>query len=239
MNISVITPVLDEQSQVSAYLDSIRPLRGDGVEFIVVDGGSRDRTRELLKDQVDRVLDCSRGRALQMNLGAGAATGEYLLFLHVDTGLPEDICEVFAEVLRERPAWGRFDVRLSRRCISHRVIGRMMNWRSRLSGIATGDQAIFVCRALFLQCGGYAEIELMEDIELCRRLRTIAGSPLCLYQQVVTSSRRWDSAGTLRTILLMWRLRLLYWFGVPAARLARIYYPDRRPPRRQGGNSVV
>lgn len=188
--------------------------------MIVIDGGSNDGTAELAAPLADRVLRSARGRALQMNAGAEAASGEDLLFLHADTRLPADADRHVLAAL-ERAAWGRFDVRIQGRHPLLPVVAAAMNLRSRVTGIATGDQAIFVRREAFR---GFPEIPLMEDIAFSA---SMPGRPACLRQKVVTSGRRWERGGVFRTVLLMWRLRLLYALGVPPARLARDY-ADRR-----------
>ncbi len=158
-----------------------------------------------------------------MNMGAEAATGDVFVFLHVDTELPRDgISAILGRLQSDVEGWGRFDVSLSGAQLFFRVIETMMNWRSRISGIATGDQAIFISRALFLRLQGFKKIPLMEDVEICRRLKTIR-RPICLPQQVITSSRRWELGGIYRTVWLMWRLRLAYWLGADPARLAQLY----------------
>jgi rSAM/selenodomain-associated transferase 2 len=182
---------------------------------IVVDGGSIDGTPELAAGLCDRLLSAPRGRALQMNAGARAAQGDVLVFLHADTRLPA------AFDIPRTSRWGRFDVRIEGRHPLLKIIAWAMNLRSRLSGIATGDQAMFVRRELF---PGFPEIALMEDIALSRLLKR-RGRPTCLRQKVVTSGRRWESRGVLRTVLLMWSLRLLYFLGASPARLARWYRP--------------
>jgi rSAM/selenodomain-associated transferase 2 len=190
---------------------------------IVVDGGSNDATAQLSQALSDQVISSSRGRSRQMNEGAGVATGDLFLFLHADTELPEGADGFMMEGLRTQVKdWGRFDVRLSGHHLLLRLTGFVMNWRSRLTGICTGDQGIFVRRDLFEKVGGFPQIDLMEDITLSRRLKK-HGPPLCLRQTVVTSSRRWEKNGILRTVLLMWRLRLLYFLGLSPERLARIY----------------
>jgi rSAM/selenodomain-associated transferase 2 len=216
--ISIVVPVLDEAARIVAELEALQSLRAAGHEVIVVDGGSRDRSAELAAPLVDRVLRAPRGRALQMNAGARAARGEVLLFLHADTRLPPDA----ASAVLARGDWGRFDVAIEGRHALLPVIARMMNLRSRLTGIATGDQAIFVRRTLFERLGGYAEIPLMEDVELSRRLRRVS-RPVCLRLRAVTSGRRWEMRGVLRTVVLMWRLRLAYSLGADPHRLAERY----------------
>ena len=219
--ISIVIPVLNEASRIVATLTALAPLRAQGAELIVVDGGSSDGTAALCKGLADAVLSAPRGRALQMNAAARAASGAVLLFLHADTRLPDDALTQIAQAVETQP-WGRFDVRIAGHSPMLPVVAALMNTRSRLTGIATGDQALFVRRDAFDAVGGFPAQPLMEDIELCKRLRRL-GRPACLRAKVVTSGRRWDSRGAWRTIGLMWRLRLLYWLGVPAERLAAAY----------------
>ena len=219
--LSIIIPVIDEAERLAITLPSLASLRRAGHEIIVVDGGSRDNTRERVASLVDRVLITGRGRARQMNAGAAASDGDVLLFLHADSVLPNDAEAAIAQALG-LSCWGRFDVRLWGRERAFRVIETFMNLRSRLTGIATGDQAIFVEREAFRQVGGYPDIPLMEDVAICRLLKAIA-SPACLRQRVVTSARRWRGNGIVRTVFLMWRLRLAFALGADPARLARRY----------------
>jgi rSAM/selenodomain-associated transferase 2 len=222
MRLSVIVPCLDEAGGIAGALSALGPLREQGHEVIVVDAGT-DGTAELAAPLADRVVRSSRGRAVQMNRGADAGGGDVLLFLHADTRLPAAAERAIAQGLAQTGrAWGRFDVRLSGRQPALRVVETLMNWRSRLTGIATGDQAIFVGRALFDALGGYPEIALMEDIALSKRLKR-HGPPLCLRARVLTSSRRWERDGIVRTIVLMWWLRLRYFLGADPARLALAY----------------
>ena len=201
-----------------------RALRRTVHELIIVDGGSRDGSLEVARSLAHLCCSSAAGRARQMNEGARRASGEILLFLHADTHLPDGAPEWIARALAGRNAlWGRFDVRLSGAHWAFRVVETTMNWRSRLTGIATGDQAIFVRRSAFERAGGFPPIPLMEDVALSRTLRR-AGRPLCLRERVVTSSRRWERDGILETILLMWYLRFAYALGADPARLHRIYY---------------
>ncbi len=186
--------------------------------MIVVDGGSTDDTLRLAQPLADRVLAAPRGRAVQMNAGARAASADALLFLHADTELPPLAADAVLEALRSR-AWGRFDVCIDSRDARLGIVGFCMNWRSRLTGIATGDQAIFVRRNAFAQ---FPEIALMEDIAFSARMKRIS-PPACLRLKVTTSARRWERRGLLRTVLLMWRLRFLYWLGADPGELARRY----------------
>jgi rSAM/selenodomain-associated transferase 2 len=225
MRLSVIVPTLDEEGQLEAVLRSARA--SGAIELIVVDGGSGDRTVEVAATVADRVIRAPRGRASQMNAGAGAATGDVLLFLHADTRLPPDFAGAIESALSEpEVVGGRFDVRLEPTTPLLGLVAFLMNRRSRLTGIATGDQAIFVRGAVFERLGGYGDLPLMEDIDFTRRLKR-AGRIAALHARVSTSSRRWLEAGPLRTILLMWSLRLLYFAGVSPARLRR-FYADRR-----------
>lgn len=224
MKLSIVMPVLNEARHIADILQPLQALRRNGTEVIVADGGSTDATSALAAPLADRMIAAPRGRALQMNAGARAARGDVLLFLHADTRLPGNAPDLIAHALREH-AWGRFDVNIEGRSRWLPVIAMMMNLRSRLTGICTGDQALFVTRAAFAAAGGFPEQPLMEDIELSKRLKRI-GKPACLRDSVATSGRRWDRDGAWRTILLMWRLRFDYWRGEPASRLARRYYPD-------------
>ncbi len=220
--VSIIIPVLDEEAVAPATLASLQPLRRAGCEIIVVDGGSTDSTVARTGHLVDRLLGAERGRARQMNAGAGAAVGEWLLFQHADTLLPAAAIDAMTQ-LPSTAMWGCFDVRLSGDHPLLRCVETAMNWRSRLTGIATGDQAIFVRREAFRTTGAYPEIDLMEDVALSCRLRSAYGWPARLRVRVVTSSRRWERNGVARTIVRMWWLRLCYATGVSPARLAQWY----------------
>ncbi|MEO8059948.1 MAG: TIGR04283 family arsenosugar biosynthesis glycosyltransferase [Burkholderiales bacterium] len=220
--ISIIVPVLNEVMAIAATLDALAPLRAEGHELVVVDGGSTDGTLALCGSRADRVVKAPRGRARQMNAGAAAAQGAVLLFLHADTQVPPASARLVMAAMASGAVWGRFDVRIDGGSAMFPVIASLMNWRSRLSGIATGDQAIFVRRDAFERVGGFPDQPLMEDIELSRRLRAVA-RPACLRARVLTSGRRWESRGVWPTIVLMWRLRWRYWRGVPAEELARAY----------------
>ena len=221
--LSIIMPVLDEGEGIAGALDALAELRALGVEVIVVDGGSRDATVQRARLRADQVLSAPRGRALQMNAGAAKATGDVLLFLHADTRLPGEAERLVLDGLaRSGRAWGRFDVVIDGRHPMLRLVAAMMNLRSRLTGIATGDQAIFVKRDAFQAAGGFPEIPLMEDIALSKRLKRV-GRPLCLRERATTSGRRWETHGVFRTILLMWRLRLAYFLGADPAALAGRY----------------
>ena len=221
-DISIIIPVLDEAARIVERLQALQVLRAQGVELIVADGGSVDGTAALAVPLADRVLAAPRGRAAQMNAGAAASRAPVLLFLHADTILPEAARRAVLAALGDGASWGRFDVAIDGRHPLLRVVEVMMNWRSRLTGIATGDQAIFVRREAFERVGAYADLPLMEDVALSAALKRLA-PPACLRETVITSARRWETQGVLRTILLMWWLRAAYFLGADPARLARRY----------------
>ncbi len=251
-DISVIVPVLNEEASLAGILEPLQCLRipeddpnsgmrGEAadetlrIEIIVVDGGSRDSSREIALPLCDRLIDARSGRARQMNAGAESAKGRTLLFLHADTYLPAGweravsaalgrgvVAKGEAKGRKASHDWGRFDVRLDGRHPLLRIVERAMNLRSRLSGIATGDQAIFVKRDVFRSLGGFPEIALMEDIALSRILKA-RSPPACLREKAITSGRRWEAHGVVRTIALMWRLRLAYFFGADPEKLARAY----------------
>jgi rSAM/selenodomain-associated transferase 2 len=221
--LSIIVPVLNEGESIAHALDALADLRALGVEVIVVDGGSRDATVPRARARADRVISAPRGRALQMNAGAEKACGDVLLFLHADTRLPGDADHIVLDgIARSGRAWGRFDVKIDGDSPLLVAVAWLMNIRSRLTGIATGDQAIFVRRDAFHSVGGFPAIPLMEDIGLSKRLKR-ASRPLCLRACAVTSGRRWDKNGVASTVLLMWRLRLAYFFGADPKALARQY----------------
>jgi len=220
--LSIVIPALNEAGNIEACLLALGAIRARGSEVIVVDGGSSDATVSLAGRHADRVVAAERGRASQMNAGASVARGRVLLFLHADTVLPENADTLIEPILRGDAYWGRFDVRIGGRARMLRVVSGMMNLRSRWTGIATGDQAIFVHGKAFHQVGGFPVQPLMEDVEMSRRLRRL-GRPLCLKAQVTTSGRRWESGGMWRTIFLMWRLRWRYWRGESPQSLAEAY----------------
>jgi rSAM/selenodomain-associated transferase 2 len=223
LRLSIIIPTLNESASIAATLARVQAMRARGCEVIVVDGGSTDGTAEIAALLADRVVTSERGRARQQNAGADAASGEVLLFLHADTHLPEDADRLVLGGLKSSGrGWGRFDVRLTGRHPLLRIIERMIGVRSRLTWIATGDQAIFARRAWFGRAGRFPEIPLMEDVALSKALKRL-GPPLCLRETVTTSSRRWEERGVLPTMVLMWRLRWAYWRGADPAELAKRY----------------
>jgi rSAM/selenodomain-associated transferase 2 len=225
--LTIIVPVLNEAAIVVAALQALTPLRARGAEIIVADGGSCDGTARLAQPFADRVITEPCGRGAPMNAGAALGSGDAFLFLHADTALPDDADRLIDAALARR-AWGRFDLRIAGSHPLLAVIARMINWRSRLTGIATGDQAIFVSREAFAAVGGFPDLPLMEDIAISRRLKRLC-RPFCIATPVVTSGRRWEQNGVLRTILLMWRLRLSYYLGIKPALLAELYDAPRSP----------
>ena len=237
MKLSIIVPALDEAGAIVATLQALQAWRGAALEVIVVDGGSADGTAALAQPLADRVITAPRGRARQMNAGAVAATGQVLVFLHADTNLPEGAPaailgampaeDVHPPTVSEvRPdqalAWGRFDVEIKGQAGLLRVVAALMNTRSRITGIATGDQAMFMTRAAYDAVGGFPDQPLMEDIEMSRRLKFLA-APVCLRERATTSGRRWEERGVWRTIFLMWRLRWAYFRGAHPENLVRRY----------------
>lgn len=239
ITLSIVIPLLNEADNLPRLMGHLAHLNPAPYQVILVDGGSTDNSVAIAKELIEILIDSSTsvisgqvidwqiiesaaGRALQMNAGAELATGDVLLFLHADTQLPNHAIADITSAVRQA-AWGRFDVRLDSSAWMLKVVSQMINWRSRLSGIATGDQAIFIKKPLFEQLGGYPQQPLMEDVELCKRLKAI-GKPACLRSKVITSARRWQQYGTWRTIGLMWHLRFDYWRGVSADNIKQRYY---------------
>lgn len=227
-DLCIVMPVLDEAERLAIALRQLQPLRQRGVRVVVVDGGSRDGTLQIAREHADLALVAPRGRAAQMNAGAAACPARALLFLHADTRLPDHADALVQRAIRARCAWGRFDVHIDSPRPMLRIVERAMNLRSRITGIATGDQAMFVRHDVFTAVGGFPDIALMEDISLSGRLKR-HGRPACLRERVVTSARRWERHGMWRTIWLMWRLRAAYFLGADPAQLAEQYgYTPRR-----------
>ncbi|MCE2971184.1 MAG: TIGR04283 family arsenosugar biosynthesis glycosyltransferase [Burkholderiales bacterium] len=228
MKLAVVMPTLNEAAGIGTALTALAPLRARGAVVVVADGGSDDDTVARATPLTDRVLAAPHGRAAQMNAGAACAearAADALLFLHADTQLPDEAERLIAAALATR-AWGRFDVTIEAAHPMLRVVAAMMNWRSRATGIATGDQAIFCTRQAYDALGGFAPLPLMEDIDFSRRAKRLS-PPACLRACVATSGRRWQRHGVWRTILLMWRLRAAYFFGADPARLAQRYRAAR------------
>lgn len=218
----IVLPVLDEAATLAGRLRALEGLRRRGARVVVVDGGSEDDTLAIARAHADLALLAPRGRASQMNAGAAACPADVLLFLHADTTLPDNADLLVRRATLSPFAWGRFDVRIASPRPLLGLVGALMNLRSRWSGIATGDQAIFVRHDLFQRVGGFPDLPLMEDIAICRLLKQ-HGRPACLREKVTTSSRRWDRHGAWRTIFLMWRLRAAYFFGADPRELAIQY----------------
>ncbi len=225
MRLSIIIPVLNEERTIAGALENLA--RVEPCEIIVVDGGSTDRTAEVVRDGPARLVAAARGRAAQMNQGARHAAGDVLLFLHADTRLPATAgADVEGSMADPGCVGGRFDIRLDSPRPLLRLVGHMISLRSRLTRVATGDQAIFVRRTVFESLGGFPEMPIMEDVAFCRALKR-QGRIACLRSRVVSSARRWEQNGPVRTILLMWALKLLYLAGVSPARLKRLYSEAR------------
>ena len=221
--ISVIIPVLNEANNILQVLQPLQKFREKNIEIIVVDGGSDDSTLALVEPFSDIIEVTKKGRARQMNVGAKLARGDIYIFLHADTFLPDNFIDCIEKAFSDgRSCWGRFDIRLSGSASSLRIVEFFVNFRSRLTGIATGDQAIFVRAQAFRKLGGYQNIPLMEDVALSKVLKQKA-PPLCLKEKVLTSSRRWEEFGIWRTIFLMWQLRLAYFFGADPHHLVSKY----------------
>lgn len=220
--LSIIIPTLNEAANIVACLQALQPYR-NRCEVIVADGGSNDATMGFAEPLADKIVPVPRGRARQMNAGAAAAQADLLLFLHADTFLPENALELIQQGIAKGSQWGRFDVRLDGEHVLLKVVAFMMNQRSRLTGIATGDQGLFMTRQAFESVGGFPDIALMEDIAISKQLKKI-GKPYCIRQKISTSARRWERYGIWKTILLMWRLRLSYFFGAHPDHLAQRYY---------------
>lgn len=220
--VSIVMPVLDEGPGLVDALAALQRFRQAGAEIVVVDGGSGDDSIAPVRPLADRIVVAARGRGRQMNTGAAVAHGRILLFLHADTRLPSTAIDAVLAAAAGGAQWGRFDVRIDGALAGLRLVAFMMNWRSRLTGIATGDQAIFAAREAFFLAGGFPEIALMEDVVFSRKMRR-RSPPACLRDKVETSGRRWRKHGLLRTIFLMWRLRLRFFFGADPDVLARAY----------------
>lgn len=223
MQLSIIVPMLNEEAALPMFLEYLQPFLKCGCEILLVDGGSSDASAALAQRAGFSVFHSPRGRARQMNAGARLASGDVLLFLHADTRLPAAAMAQMEQALSgQSSTWGRFDVQIEGKPCMLRAIAFFMSLRSRVTGICTGDQAIFVRRGAFEMVGGFPDQSLMEDVALCGRLRRL-GFPVCLKGPAITSGRRWETRGVWRTILLMWRLRFSYWRGVSPETLAKDY----------------
>lgn len=225
MKIAIVVPVFNESLVLPRLIGDLTVLKqaaNPDFELVFVDGGSTDNTMALIEDAGLRLIKSAKGRAWQMNAGAAQTTAEVLLFLHADTQLPKNALTEIESNLTRNICWGRFDVRIAGKPLMLVVVSRMMNWRSRLTGIATGDQAMFMTREAFQKMGGFPEQALMEDIEASRHLRQLS-RPACIASPVITSGRRWETRGVWTTIVLMWRLRWAYWRGQSPQKLAELY----------------
>ncbi len=221
--LSIIIPVLNEERFLAGNRERLVSLLQEGHEILVVDGGSQDNSVDIARALGCRVFSTRASRGHQLGYGASHSKGDVLLFLHADTHLPSHAAQVIAQALaKPESLWGRFDVRFSNPSPVFQVIAWFMNKRSCLTGIATGDHALFIKRKLYFGCGGYTDVPLMEDVELCRRLKRHA-SPVCLSEEVVTSSRRWEQNGIMKTVITMWWLRLMFFLGQSPEKLARLY----------------
>jgi len=222
VQISIVIPVLNEAEQLTDKLKALQHLR-DRCQLILVDGGSTDESRSIAEPWVDKLISSSPGRAIQMNTGAAQADADVLLFLHIDTQLPDDGIELMINSVNNGYLWGRFDVAFDATQAMFKLIAFFMNHRSRLTGIATGDQGLFMTRQAFQLVGGFPQIALMEDVAISAKLKKLS-QPACLKAKVITSARRWQQYGIFKTILFMWRLRLAYFFGADPNNLATRYY---------------
>jgi len=222
VQISIVIPVLNEAEQLGDKLKALQHLR-DCCQLILVDGGSTDDSRSVAEPWVDKLVSSLPGRAIQMNAGAAQADADVLLFLHIDTQLPDDAIELMISAVNNAYLWGRFDVAFNTTQTMFKLIAFFMNHRSRLTGIGTGDQCLFMTQQAFQSVGGFPQIALMEDVAISTKLKKL-GKPACLKAKVITSARRWQQHGIFRTILLMWRLRLAYFFGADPNKLAMRYY---------------
>jgi rSAM/selenodomain-associated transferase 2 len=227
MRLSIVIPAFNEEQNIAATLTLLQAARVRGCEIIVVDGGSSDGTMTVAEPLADKVVGSARGRARQMNAGAQMAQGDALLFLHADSKAPTDVDQIILGALNAGSRkWGRFDIAIEGRHFFLPVIGWFMNQRSRLTGIATGDQGLFMTIDAYQAVGGFADIPLMEDVAMCAALKK-NGMPLCVKQKIVTSGRRWEKHGVWRTIFLMWRIRLAYFFGADPVALHRTYHGSK------------
>jgi len=220
-----VIPVLNEAESLEHVLK--RLTRHDLLEIIVVDGGSEDSSRSIAQKFLQtqnrvKLMTCEAGRAKQMNAGANASSADIICFVHADTSLPSDAIQRIRLAVESNNSWGRFDVRFAEPCRLLGAVAWSMNWRSALTGVCTGDQCIWLTRDCWKKIGGYADIPLMEDIEISKRLRKLS-HPYRIKTPVTTSARRWLKYGIVRTILLMWWLRFLYWLGISPQRLAAMY----------------
>ncbi len=223
--IAIVIPVRNEAAMLPQALQRLKALQGVD-EIVFVDGESSDGSAALIQAAGFICLLSTAGRAKQMNMGTAQTKSEIILYLHVDTAISSSHISDIKKTYNQAFAYGRFDVSLSNKRLTYRIISFFINLRSCLSKVATGDQGIFVRRTMFEAVGGYPEIPLMEDIALTKALRR-KGKVLCLRNKLETSSRRWEQHGVMRTVWLMWKLRFLYWLGVSPEKLAGMYRDAR------------
>lgn len=224
--VSIIIPALNEANNIENTLANIEKMVQQGHECIVVDGGSTDDTLSICSQYNVTCLKSEKGRAVQMNYGAAHAKNNILVFLHADTLLPYNAIAIINKCISAKHSkylWGRFNVKFTGQRFILRIIEFFMNLRSCITGIATGDQVVFIEKELFEKVNGFKQIPLMEDIEISKALKKYS-RPICIKNKVITSSRRWELNGYWKTITLMWKIRLLYFFGVPADKLVKMYY---------------
>lgn len=221
--VSAVVPVLNDAEALGRLLADLRG--APGLEVVVVDGGSEDDSVDAAKC-ADVVVTSAPGRGRQIRTGVDHASGEWLWFLHADSRVSRAVLGALYGCMTS-PGWGFCRVRLDGPGWPLRMVETAMNWRSGITGIATGDQGIFAHRRYLEAIGGVPALPLMEDIECCRRLRRL-GRPRRVEPSLATSARRWQRDGALSTVLLMWSLRMRYWAGADAVDLARRYYANVR-----------
>jgi len=223
--LSIIIPTLNEENNIARVINDIKSsIQLENYEIIICDGGSSDKTTFIAESLCDQVVISPAGRGGQLNHGAKNAHGDILLFLHADTSLPIHFDKMITNAIATNPgkSWGRFDLRLSGEKVIFRIVERLINIRSRITFISTGDQCLFMTREIFENVNGFKHIPLMEDVDISKRLKNVC-PPICIACPVVSSSRRWEEKGILRTILLMWWLRLLFYMGISPETLKRLY----------------
>jgi rSAM/selenodomain-associated transferase 2 len=224
--LSIIIPVFNEATTI---VQTLGRLKDDvGVELIVVDGGSQDNTVELAKQMGVKVISSPiSGRAQQMNIGAVAARGDILLFLHADTQLPQNYQKIVQLTLaKEKVIAGAFELAIDGQQWSLRLVEKMVNWRSHFLSLPYGDQAIFLDKKVFQDLGGFANLPIMEDFEFVQRLKR-RGKIAIVPVAVLTSGRRWQKLGVFKTTLINQLIIVGYYLGISPARLRHFYQNQR------------